>query len=297
MKDPYKVLGVDRGATEKAIQATYRKLAKQYHPDLHPGDKAAAERFKEIAAAYDLLSDPEKRGRYDRGEIDATGAERPSARGFQDFAEGAGRSTYSTASGISPEEFEEIFSRAFAKRGRSGPFSARGEDLHYDLDVEFLDAANGATRRLNLPDGRTLDVAIPAGLRDGQILRLKGQGAAGVGSGAAGDALIEVRVLPHRFFRREGNDVVVELPVTLKEAVLGAKVAVPTIKGSVTLTIPPNANSGTRLRLKERGIGGGHQFVDLKVVLPPEPEPELAAFLEKWKPKQPFEPRKGMERG
>ncbi len=292
MRDPYQALGVDRAATDKAIQSAYRKLAKQFHPDLNQDNPAAMERFKEISVAYGLLSDSEKRGRFDRGEIDANGAEqRPTARG----PSGGAGTTYSTESGMSPEDFEDIFNRAFSKRGRTS-FSARGEDLRFTLEVEFLDAANGATRRLNLAEGRTLDVTIPPGIKDGQTLRLKGQGTPGTGKGPPGDALIEVRILPHRYFKRDGNDVILELPVTLQEAVLGAKVAVPTIKGAVSLTIPPNANAGTRLRLKERGIAGGHQYIDLKIVLPPERDPDLAAFVEKWKPKAVFDPRKGMDR-
>ena len=292
LKDPYQILGVERDADAKAITAAYRKLAKQHHPDLNQNNKASAEKFKEISGAYGLLSDAEKRERFDRGEIDANGAERPNpfAGGFG--GGGPGRSSFHSESGVDPSSFEELFSRAFSKRGRTG-FRARGEDVHYTLEVEFLDAANGATRRLTLPDARALDVAIPAGIRDGQTLRLKGQGAAGMGHGEPGDALIEIGVLPHKFFRRDGNDIIIELPVTLKEAVGGARVEVPTIKGSVALTIPPNANTGTRLRLKERGIAGGHQYVDLKIVLAPEPDPELSAFVEKWKPR-PFDPRKGM---
>jgi DnaJ-class molecular chaperone len=295
--DPYKVLGVEPTASDKAIQAAYRKLAKQHHPDVNQGKPASAERFKEISAAYGLLSDPEKRARFDRGEIDANGTERAAAQDFRgNFRDGAGRATSGSEAGISPEDFEEIFSRAFSKRGRSG-FKARGDDQQFTMTVSFLDAATGATRRMTLPDGRTLDVVVPAGLKDGQTLRLKGQGAPGIGNGPAGDALVEVTVAPHKLFRRDGNDIVMDLPVTLSEAVLGAKISVPTIKGSVTLTVPPNANTGTRLRLKERGIAGGHQYVDLKIVLPPQPEPELAQFLEGWKPRQNFDPRKGLDRG
>jgi DnaJ-class molecular chaperone len=294
MKDPYQVLGVERGASDKAIQAAYRKLAKTHHPDVNPGKPEAAERFKDISAAYALLSDPDKRARSDRGEIDASGAERQPDRPFyRDFSDAAGRGGYSSTEGMDAEDLEELIARAFGKRGRSG-FARRGEDLHYTLNVEFLDAANGVTRRITLPDGSTLDVAIPAGIRDHQVLRLRGKGEPGIGGDPAGDAMIEVIVMPHTLFRRDGNDIVLELPVTLKEAVLGAKVPVPTIQGTVTLTIPPNASTGMRLRLKGRGISGGHQYVDLKIVLPPEPEPELAAFLERWQPKKAFDPRRGM---
>ncbi|HLY55621.1 MAG TPA: DnaJ C-terminal domain-containing protein [Stellaceae bacterium] len=293
MSDLYKVLGVERNATEKAIQSAYRKLAKQHHPDVNKGNPASTERFKELSAAYAILSDPEKRVRYDRGEIDATGAER-APRGFH--GDPGARTAHAEGGAFGMEDFEDLFARAFSKRGRTG-FAQKGEDAHYTLTVSFLDAANGVTHRLNLPDGKNLDVTVPAGIRDGQTLRLKGQGAPGIGNGPPGDALIEISIAPHRFFKREGNDIILELPVTLKEAVLGAKVSVPTIKGPVTLTVPPNANTGTRLRLKERGIRGGHQFVDLKIVLPPTPDPELRAFLESWEPAVTVDPRRGLEEG
>ena len=294
MEDPYKILGVERNATEAAIRAAYRKLAKRHHPDLNPGKPEAEERFKAINAAYALLSDPEKRARFDRGEIDASGAERPPERPFyRDFGDAAGRAKYRSEAAFGPDDLESVFGELFRERMGRG-FHARGPDAHYALTVGFLEAANGTVRRLALPDGRTLDVTIPAGLQDGQVLRLKGQGMPGLGEGPPGDALIEVKVAPHPLFRREGNDVVLELPVTLKEAVLGAKVEVPTIKGPVSLKIPPNSSSGTRLRLKGRGIAGGHQRVELKIVLPPRAEPELAAFLEGWTPRHPSDPRKGM---
>jgi DnaJ-class molecular chaperone len=170
----------------------------------------------------------------------------------------------------------------------------RGADRHYSLAVDFVDAARGAARRLTLPGGRTIDVTIPPGTEDGDVLRLRGQGAPGLGGGPAGDALIEVTVLPHPYFRREGNDIVVELPVTLKEAVLGTTVEVPTIGGRVKLRVPKGSGTGTRLRLKERGIGTGHQYVDLKVVVPPGNEPALARFLEEWRPEHDADPRADM---
>jgi len=292
MDDPYKILGVERSATEDQIRTAYRRLAKKHHPDLNPGKSEAEERFKQISTAYGLLSDAEKRGRFDRGEIDAAGNERPPERPFyRSYGDSAGRAKYRAEEAFGPDDWESIFGQAFGERMRRGGKS-RGSDVRYALTVDFLEAANGAKRRVNLPDGRTLDVTIPAGLEDAQILRLRGQGMAGAGGGPAGDALIEVSVAPNRLFRREGNDLIVELPVTLPEAVLGGRVAVPTIKGSVYLTIPPNSNTGTRLRLKDRGIAGGHQYVDLKIVLPPGPEPELAEFLKAWTPKHPFDPRK-----
>lgn len=306
--DPYEVLGVARDASESAIRAAYRKLAKRYHPDLNPGKPEAAERFKQINAANDILSDPDKRARYDRGEIDAAGNERPQERRFyREYADAPGGQRYGTqGGGLDPEDLESILAQAFGSgafgsggfgAGTRRSFNMRGSDAHYGLTVGFLDAANGTTRRITLPDGKTLDVRIPPGVRDGHILRLKGQGMPGFGEGLPGDALVEITVAPHPLFRREGNDVIVELPVTIQEAVLGASLETPTIKGRVRLTIPPGSGSGTRLRLRGRGIGQGHQYVELKVVLPPGDEPELAAFLKGWTPRHSFNPRAGMEEG
>jgi DnaJ-class molecular chaperone len=302
MEDPYKILGVERNATEEAIRAAYRKLAKKHHPDINPGKPEAEERFKAINAAYSLLSDADKRARFDRGEIDASGAERPPERPFyRNYGDQAAGGKYrADFGGAGDEDLEGLFGGAFRDFMRRNA-NAPGGASHYALTVDFLDAAKGAVKRLTLPDGRTLDVTIPPGLKDGQVLRLKGQGQPSMGEGPPGDALIEVSVAPHKFFRRRGNDIVMTLPVTLKEAVLGAKIAVPTIKGPVNLTIPPNSGTGTRLRLKGRGIseGGrpgeaGDQYVELEIVLPHSKEPELAAFLEGWTPRHPDDPRKDM---
>jgi DnaJ-class molecular chaperone len=303
MRDPYEVLGVERSATDAAITSAYRKLAKKHHPDVNPGKKDAEDTFKEIASAYALLSDKDKRARFDRGEIDASGQEKAPERNFyRGYGDDTGRTKYRTYSGhgagFDPDDLDldSIFG-AFRQGGFPGEGSrARGADARYALSVDFIDAAKGAVRRLTLPDGNTLDVTIPAGLKDGQVLRLKGKGQPGFGGGAAGDALIEVSVAPHPVFRREGDDVIVEVPITLKEAVLGAKIAVPTLSGTVNVTVPPNSNSGRRLRLRGRGIKDGHQQVELKVVLPSEPEPELAAFLETWTPRDAEDPRDALYR-
>jgi DnaJ-class molecular chaperone len=300
MDDPYKTLGLKRDATAEQIRSAYRKLAKQHHPDLNPGKKDSEARFKDISAANDLLSDPEKRARYDRGEIDASGMEKPPERPFyRDFGERPDGGKYRSGPSFDPDDLASIFESSFAFGEGSGfgqtrSFRARGADAHYTLNVSFLDAATGAVKRLSLPDGRTLDVNIPAGIQDGQVLRLAGQGMQGIGGGAAGDALIEIHVEPHPFFRREGNDILLELPVTLQEAVLGAKVDVPTIKGTVNLKIPAHSTSGSKLRLKGRGMAGGDQIVELKVALPTDSEIELETFLKGWTPHHPFNPRKGM---
>jgi len=302
MSDPYQILGVQKTDSDAAIRAAYRKLAKRFHPDVNPGKPEAAERFKEINAANDILSDPEKRARYDRGEIDASGNEVPPQQPFyRDFGGSPGHEKYYRGD-ISPEDLESIFAHAFSggaggQAGGAGGrrFTARGPDAHYTLTVGFLDAANGTTRRITLPEGRTLDVKIPAGVTDGHVLRLKGQGMPGLGGGPSGDALVEIAVAPHPLFRREGDDIIAELPVTIQEATLGASLEVPTIKGKVRLTIPPNSGTGSRLRLRGRGIRQGHQYVQLHVVLPPADEPELAEFLKTWQPRQPFNPRAGLE--
>ncbi len=305
--DPYETLGVQKTDSEAVIRSAYRKLAKRHHPDVNPGKPEAAERFKDISAAYEILSDKDKRARYDRGEIDAAGNEVPPQRPFyREYADAAGREKYRTQAGFDQEDLESIFAQAFGARAAGGAaggagsggrrFSMRGQDVQYQLTTDFLDAANGTTRRVTLPDGRTLDVKIPAGVKDGQMIRLKGQGMPGIGDGAPGDALVEITVAPHPLFHRDGDDIIVELPVTLQEATLGASLEVPTIKGPVRLTIPPNSGTGTRLRLRGRGIDGkGHQYVELHPVVPPADEPELAEFLKTWKPRNAFNPRDGIE--
>lgn len=292
MKDPYQILGVQRGDDSAAIRAAYRKLAKIHHPDLNPGKKEAAERFKEISVAYELLSDADKRAKFDRGEIDASGNEVHRERPFyRDFGDAPGHQKYRRS--IDPDDLDSIFAQAFGGGGGQR-FTARGRDAHYTLTIGFLDAANGTTRRISLPEGRTLDVRIPAGVLDGHMLRLKGQGMPGLGDGPPGDALVEIAVAPHPLFHREGDDIIIELPVTVAEVVLGASLEVPTIKGKVRLTVPPGSGTGTRLRLRGRGIRQGHQFVQLHVVQPPGEEPELAEFLKSWTPRHPFNPRDGL---
>lgn len=295
MKDPYEILGVQKTDSDATLRSAYRSLAKRFHPDVNPDKAEAAERFKEISAAYDLLGDKDKRARYDRGEIDAEGHEvQPERPFYRDFGDTAGYEKY--RGNINPEDLEDIFAHAFAAGGGRGRgFSARGGDAQYTLPVSFLEAANGSTRRITLPDGRTLDVRIPLGARDGQVLRLKGQGMPGLGGGPAGDALIEIAVAPHPLFRREADDIIIELPVTLQEAVLGSSLEVPTIKGKVKLTVPPNSGTGTRLRLRGRGIREGHQYVQLHVIVPPADEPDLAEFLKTWTPRHALNPRAGLE--
>lgn len=303
MKDPYETLGVARTATDKEIKDAFKKLARKYHPDLHPDDKTAEARFKAISAANDLLKDKEKRRRFDAGEIDASGAEKPQQRYYRDFADGPGHASHAAQDGFaSNEDLEDFLARAFGggTRRSQGSVRARGQDVSYVLPVSFLDAANGAVRTITLPEGKTLNVSIPEGADDRQMLRLKGQGMPGFGGGPAGDAFVELHVEPHPFFHRKDDNIHVEVPVTLKEAILGARINVPTITGPVAMTIPKGANTGQTLRLRDKGVldrksgKRGHQLITLKVVLPAGEEPELAAFLETWQPKSPDEPRREM---
>jgi DnaJ-class molecular chaperone len=297
VKNPYEVLGVAPTASPGDIQKAYRKLAKKLHPDLNPGDKAAEEKFKEVTGAYDLLGDAEKRKRFDAGEIDATGAERPQQHFYRDFATSEEGHPYTDNSGFADFMDSEDALAEFLRRGERARANRRGRDLHYSLPIDFAESIAGSSKRLTLPDGGTLDVTIPPGLIDGQILRLRGKGAPGTGKGGHGDALIEVEVRPDDRFTREGDDIFLELPVSLSEAVLGGRVRVPTPTGDVTMTVPKGSNTGTTMRLKGKGAprhGGGHgdEFVKLKVVLPKGPDPELEAFVSKWEKGKAFDPRK-----
>jgi len=310
-KDPYTVLGVKRDASDAEIQKAFRRLAKKSHPDLFPGDKKAEERFKELNAANDILGDSAKRARFDRGEIDANGTEirqNPFARGGQGggFRGGGGAGPGAgAAGGFAFEDLSDLFGGMFRGGGPGGGgpggfgggggFSA-AEDTRFSLEVDFADAATGAKRRVTMPGGRSLDVTIPAGINDGQTIRLKGQGSPGQG-GAVGDALVEVKIKPDPLYRREGRDIHIDLPISLGEAVMGGKAEVPTVHGPVTITVPKGANSGTRLRLKGKGVAAtkrdpaGDQYVTLKVVLPKTPDPELEEFVKAWSERNPYNPR------
>jgi len=304
VRSPYEVLGVKPDASAEDIRRAYRKLAKQYHPDLNPGNAEAEARFKEIGTANEILSDMDKRARFDRGEIDASGAERPPQPSYRGFAEGAEGARYHPQDAMHPEDVEDLFANFFGggARGEAGGvrFRMRGADHRYSLTIEFLEAVNGARKRITLPDGTSLDVAIPPGLADGQVLRLRGKGGAGSGDAPPGDALVEVHVAPHKFFQRRGPDIHVDLPVTVAEAVLGAKVEAPTVSGPVALTIPPRSDSGKLLRLRGRGVPAhgtqpaGDQYVTLVVTIGPETDAALEEFLKDWAPKHVHDPRAAM---
>ena len=314
--DPYAALGVSRTATEAELKKAYRKIAKADHPDL-TDDKAAHDRFKAASAAYDLLKDPDQRARFDRGEIDAQGQERPQRRYYRDFSEAQGNPYRGEANyGDFSDVFADLFGDGAAAGGRGGfgqgwqaggrggarSFDMRGQDHRYTLEVDFLTAARGGTTRITLPDGNVLDVTIPAGTRDGQTIRLRGKGGAGMGNGAAGDALLSVTVADDPDWRRDGDDVVTTLPISLDEAVLGAKVEADTLDGPVMLTVPAGASSGRKLRLRGRGLKGadgrrGDHYVELRVAMPPVVDDGLAEFIRGWRTKNAYDPRADRERG
>ena len=291
-RNPYIVLGLAPTASDADIRSAFRKLAKKYHPDRNPDDKRAEDKFKEVSAAFDVLGDPERRKKFDRGEIDEEGRERAHPYGQWSGQRGRpnGPGDYGgpggPGAGASFEDLSDIFSDLFgARRGPQGP--ARGRDVRYRMEVDFLEAVNGAKKRVTMPDGRTLDLSIPPGLEDGQTLRLRGQGEKPTG-GAAGDVYVEIKVSDHDVFVRNGDDIHVEAPISLREAVLGGKITVPTISGDVSVTVPKNASSGTVLRLRGRGVpkakagAAGDQYVKLKIMLPEERDEELEEFVRQW---------------
>jgi DnaJ-class molecular chaperone len=326
MTDPYRVLNVPRTADQATIKQAYRRLAKRLHPDRNPGNPRAEQRFKEVSQAYDLLSDPTRRARFDRGEIDAEGRPRRDfafggfpGGGFAGARDGAAR-------GAAESLFERMFGGGFGRGFAGGPAGARGfgsahaghrgadaafeevlrgqtrgagqklrgSDRRYRLSVEFRTAVRGGRQRLQLDDGRTIEVDVPAGAETGKILRLRGQGDASPLGGPAGDALVQIDVSPDPEFRRQGQDIHVDVPISLSEAVLGARITVPTLDGPVRLTVPPGSSAGRTLRLKGKGIvvagtGYGDQYVRLLVVLPAAPDAEL----EDWARRHSYEVRPG----
>ncbi|MBN8527689.1 MAG: J domain-containing protein [Caulobacterales bacterium] len=302
--DPYKELGVARNASADEIKKAFRKLAKDLHPDKNPGDKAAEERFKRVTAAFDLLGDKDKRAKFDRGEIDADGREQfrgfgggaqPGGGGPGGFSGFGGAGGPGGRAGFENIDLDELFGM-FGGQGRqrgARDFTPKGQDVRATLEISLEDSITGATRRIQFSDGRTLDVTIPKGAGDGQVIRLRGQGAPGR-MGEAGDALIELKIAEHPLYRREGADLEMDLPISVPDAVLGGKVTVPTPEGRVSMTVPAGSNSGKVLRLKGRGghAGGkrGDLLARLVVTLPEPPDEALTKFAEEWRTKRPYKP-------
>jgi DnaJ-class molecular chaperone len=328
MRDPYEVLGVQKSADAATIKSAFRRLAKKLHPDANKSDPKAAQRFAELNAAYEILGDEAKRKAFDRGEIDAEGKQR--FRGFEGFGAqqprgGFGRDAHFESFSWGPEGFrrsggraggtggfggfEDVLKDIFAGvGGRRTGFGARldpddfaepptGQDVNAAVTISLAEAAKGGTRRVRLPTGKEVEVKIPAGLNDGQQIRLKGQGLPG--AGAAGDALITVSIAPHPLFTRDGQNLRLDLPVTLYEAVLGAKVRVPTLDGAVDLAIPAHTSSGRTFRLKGKGLsgkaGGGDLFVTVRIVLPAAGDRELDELMRKWRETKPYDPRRDIK--
>lgn len=289
MKNLYEILGVSKNATEAEIKSQYRKLARKYHPDLNKNDKVSAEKFKEVSSAYDILGDKDKRKKYDNNEIDADG--KPTG-----FGMGGGNYGSYSSGGFNGASFdfssifgEDIFSQfsgmnggGFSQGNFRNRYAQKGQDVAYTINVDFLDAAKGVEKNIVLA-GKQINIKIPAGTQSGQVLRLKGQGEFGVNGGANGDALITVKVLPHKYFKLDGKNIFIDVPISVKEAVLGAKIEVPTINGKVNLNIPQYSSSGDKLRLKGKGIktknSVGDQIVNLSVVISKEKNAELESVL------------------
>jgi DnaJ-class molecular chaperone len=306
MADPYETLGVASNASQDDIRQAYRKAAKESHPDLNPGKPEAEARFKEINAAYDIVGDAEKRKRFDAGEIDDTGAERQPERHFyREYAEADPNMRYrrrpEAAAGQSNSagNFDyDIFADLFRGRGEGGgPFHMPPQDVRYSLEIDFLDAINGTHKMVAMPDGKKLDITIPAGINDGQILRLKGEGLPG-SDGTLGDAYVQVSVRPHPAFKREGHDILTTLRVSLGEALNGASVRVETVDGTVEVRVPKGATEGTKLRLRGKGAprgkdgGRGDQLVEIHIVPPEGADDALAEFLAEWEKTHPQNPRR-----
>ena len=306
-RDPYLELGVSRTASAAEIRKAFHKLAKQHHPDANKGDKKSEEKFKQVSAAFDILGDVDKRKKFDAGEIDADGRETMrggfGAGGSPFGGGGFNRGRGGMGGGEGPEIdlndlFGDILGRnrgGFGGGGGGGGFSPKGADVRARLDIDLEEAIKGGKKRVAFSDGRTIDVTIPAGAQEGQTLRLKGQGSPG--RGGQGDALIELAIKPHPIYRPESGALVMDLPITVPDAVLGGKVEAPTPDGPVTLSIPKGSNSGAKLRLKGRGLADakGHRgdlFARLVVTLPDAPDAELEKFAEAWREKRPYAPKR-----
>ncbi|MEO1264360.1 MAG: DnaJ C-terminal domain-containing protein [Pseudomonadota bacterium] len=299
--NPYAVLGVSKSASDTDIRRAFRRLAKELHPDVKPNDAAAAERFKKISQAYELLGDPDKRRKFDAGEIDADGEARSYQHAYAGGQPFGGRSRRGPA-GADEFGFGDIFSEFFGQSprgaGARSQFASKGQDVRYTLDVEFLEAVHGTRKRVTLPEGGVLDINVPEGVADGQVLRLKGKGQPGFAGGSAGDALVEIKVAPHPVFAREGDVIRSTIAVAIDEAILGGKIAVPTVAGDVQLTVPKGTSSGRTLRLRGKGVKNmktgatGDHLVTLQIVLPDVIDESLSYFMTEWRQANSYNPRK-----
>jgi len=323
MRDPYQVLGVAKAATQAEVKKAFRKLAKQHHPDQNPTDPKAKEKFAEINAAYEIVGDDKKRAQFDRGEIDAEGKPRhPGFEGFEGFAQGAGPGGFRRGPGGGGQHFEfnfggggagfeaaDIFADLFggARGGRPGAGAGRqarepGADIALEAAIPLETALHGGKARVLMPSGRTLEVDVPAGMEEGKQIRLRGQGQPSPSGGPAGDALVTVRFEKHGLFKIEGRDLRLDLPITLYEAVLGAKVETPTLSGKVELTLPAHSNSGRTLRLRGKGLpaaGGqpaGDLLVTLRIVLPDGADSELEELARRMRSDKPYDPRSELKK-
>jgi len=311
MRDPYQVLGVPKSASNADIKSAFRKLAKKHHPD-QSKDAGAKDKFSELNAAYEILGDEKKRGAFDRGEIDAEGKPRaPQFEGFSAGRRGSGADSAGFnfnfggpegAAGRSGAFDPDLFAELFGARqgGRGGRRASRGEDVAASVAIPLALAATGGSTRVSLPNGKALEVTIPAGVEEGKSIRLRGQGAPGVGGGVAGDAIVTVRYAPHPLFKVEGRDLRLELPVTLYEAALGARIRVPTLASAVEATIPPGTNSGRSLRLRGKGLPAagesaqGDLLATIRIVLPQGEDAQFTTLMREWRDQKPYDPRAGM---
>lgn len=293
-KDLYAILGVNKNASEAEIKSAYRKLARKYHPDLNKDDKSAAEKFKEISNAYDIIGNAEKRKKYDNNEIDADGKPTGFGAGFgggsYDFRQGGnpfgGAGGFSGAQGFDFSSIfgDDIFSQFTGRAGNTRYTSHKGQDVSYNMRVDFLDAAKGVEKQVNI-GGKNVSVKIPAGMQSGQTLRLKGLGGAGINGGENGDVLITISVDEHKYFKNDGLNILLDLPISVVEAIKGAKITVPTINGKVAVKVPPYSSSGDKLRLKGQGIksksGQGDEIITLQIMLPKEKSADLNNIADK----------------